>query len=94
MEDMLMRTRSQATVYRSQLTILVFFFWVAGGRIYPFSLVLSSNINRETDRRWTWLRMGTGARDVIAHGISVAVSFDPGRCLSYESHYDKIFVHV
>jgi hypothetical protein len=61
-----MMARLQATGYRSRLTILVFFFWVAEDPVCPFRLVQLSSINWETDRRLTWLRVGVGAWRVIA----------------------------
>ena len=63
-----MRTRLNGRGYRSQLTILVFFFWVAEDPVRPFSLIALPSTNLKTDRRWTWLGVGVGAWKVIAHG--------------------------
>jgi len=72
-----MRARLNGTRYRSKLTILVFFFCVAGDPVRPFSLIPLPSINLKTDRRWTWLGVGVGAWRVIAHGICVAACFGP-----------------
>ena len=91
-----MRTRSLATDYQSQLTILVFFFWVAEDPVYSFSLVQLRSINLKTDRWWTWWRVVVGAGKVmITHGNWVATSkFGHDGRLPDKSHHNRIFIHI